>query len=96
MRALEAYEAGICACGFHSSLTNDPANFFTIEDQRCPVCKVAAQRSRVQQAEDEEDDKRAGDDPPPARIKPSDGRRTFLRRLSADEVKQMRERAQTR
>jgi hypothetical protein len=81
MRALGAYEGGICACGFHSSLTSDPANFFTFEDSRCNVCKEAARYARIQNAADDEDEKRAGDNPPVGRVKPADGRRTFLKRI---------------
>lgn len=81
MRALAAYEAGICECGFHTDITSDRSNFFTFEDARCNVCKEAARWSRVQAADDEADEKRAGDNAPPTRIKQSDGRRTYIKRI---------------
>lgn len=95
MRGLVAYEAAICDCGFHSTLTHDPANFFTIDDDKCPVCATAARWSRMQAAADDEDKKRAGDNPPPHRAQPDDGRRTFVRRMTEVEVQQRLARSKT-
>lgn len=92
MLALAHYEAGICECGFHSSLTSDPSNFFTIEQSRCLVCKGAAVHSRIQQAADDEEIARMGEDPPPDRVRPDDGRRTYLRPMTSDEAQAARAR----
>lgn len=92
MLALGTYEAGLCRCGFHSSLTADRANFFTFEDRRCSVCAKSEQYGRIQEQNDEAAMKAFGEKPPPAQPRPSDGRQTFVRRMSADEVTRIRER----
>lgn len=92
MLALAHYETGICECGFHSSLTSDPSNFFTIEESRCLVCKGAAVHSRIQHAADDEVIARMGEDPPPDRVRPDDGRRTYLRPMTPDEAQAARAR----
>lgn len=92
MRALDAYEAGICRCGFHSSLTANRDNFFTFEDRRCAVCARSEVYARIQDHDDEKAMKAFGDDPAPGQPRPTDGRSTFLRRMSPDEVMQIRER----
>lgn len=86
MRALSAYEAGICKCGFHSSLTEDKSNFFTFQEHRCPVCAASDRKGRMQDAADEQSKKAAGENPPPGTPQPGDGRTTYLRRMSPDEV----------
>lgn len=90
MRALTAYESGLCKCGFHSTLTNDRDNFFTFEDRRCPVCAASDRYARMQDASDEKAKKAAGENPPPGSPQPGDGRLTFLRRMSDAEVAQAR------
>lgn len=90
MRALVAYERGLCSCGFHSSLTEDPSNAFAIEEDRCPVCARAAQYARVQADNDERAAKARGENAPANVPRPEDGRRTWLRRMTPDEVKKRR------
>lgn len=92
MLALAHYESGVCECGFHSSLTSDPTNFFTIEEKRCLVCKGAAMHDRIRQAADDEELARMGDSPPPERVRPEDGRRTFLRPMRPEEIEAARAR----
>ena len=91
-RALVAYEAGICRCGFHSSITADRSNFFTFEDRRCSVCAQAEKYGRIQDSSDEAAVKAMGETPPPGIPRPTDGRQTFLRRMSPTEVAEARER----
>lgn len=88
------YEAELCACGFHSSLT-DPENghAFTFVERRCPVCAAAAKYGRIQDANDDAAAKAAGENAPPTADKPGDGRRTFMRRMTAAEVADRKARA---
>lgn len=93
--ALRHFQGGVCACGIHQSLTADKANVFTFEKQTCPVCKGLAQYQRVLAAEDRSADDKVKD-APPATPRPSDGRRLFVRQLSAMEVAARRDRAPRR
>lgn len=82
--ALAIYDRGICECGYHSSLTSDPANQFEIQDRTCNVCGALARYSRIQQENDAEVERRAGGDKMPAKApRPSDGRRTGVRHVPA-------------
>lgn len=90
MLALLRYRAKVCACGYHESLTNDPANHFTFEVKTCPVCRGAARFGRMQQAEDERQRKAMGPNVPAIAPSPADGRRTITRLMSPDEVGQLR------
>lgn len=90
MLALEQYEAGVCACGFHESLAGDSANHFTFEDKTCPVCRGSARYARIQHAADELATKARGENAPPATPHPADGRKTFVRKLGAFEVAELR------
>lgn len=95
MLALGIYEAQVCECGFHASLANNPANFFTFETKVCPVCAGVAKFGRRQSDADEKEVKaRHGeDDPPPNATLPDDGRRMFVRQMSPDEVARLRQRS---
>lgn len=86
MLGLVAYRAGLCACGWHESLATDKSNHFTFEDKFCPVCAGVAQYDRITRDRDETMVKRLGEKPPPSAKRPSDGRRTFTRMMSPDEV----------
>jgi len=87
MLGLRIYRRGLCSgCGFHHDVTADKANHFTFEDDRCPVCKGAAQWSRLQQMHDEAAVTRLGERPSPMAVRPTDGRSTVIRRLSPLEV----------
>lgn len=90
MLALGQYEASVCDCGFHSSLTNDPANHFTFEERVCPVCRGSARYGRIQRAADELAMKQIGENAPPATPHPTDGRKTFARQLGAHELAELR------
>lgn len=92
MRGLVAFEAGVCKCGFHSSLTSDKSNYFTFEDRRCPVCAAADRQGRIQNAADDAAKKAAGENPPPGSPLPGDGRLTYIRRMSEAEVAERRAR----
>ena len=78
MLALDAYERGVCACGFHESLIDPTTLHVTFEDRVCPVCAGAAQYGRVLSARDEEFSKALGKDASPREKRPADGRRTFI------------------
>jgi hypothetical protein len=86
MRGLDAYEADIGPCGWHKSLTSDKSNHFTFEDEFCPVCAGVERYSRIQADRDEKWRKQMGDNLPSSHPRPSDGRRTFTRLMSPDEV----------
>lgn len=87
--ALRAYQAGICNCGIHESLTADRSNVFTFDKRTCPVCRGWAQYQRVMGAEDKAAEEQLKDSPP-ATARPSDGRRMSIRQLSAGEVAERR------
>ena len=78
MLALAEYEAGICDCGFHKSLTHDKANHFKFETDRCPVCAGWARYGRLQSRDDAEEEEKLGKDAPPTMPRPGDGRRVFM------------------
>lgn len=93
MVALGIYESGVGPCGFHHSLTGDRSNFFTFEDEHCPVCRAVARQGRVQAASDKKALDRFGKDgPPPETYQPGDGRRTFVRLMDPLEVQARRQR----
>lgn len=85
---LAEYERGVHVdgCGFHSSVSNDPDNFFTVEADHCLLC---ANLAREQRSLDEADRKEAErlKNNPRARHR-ADGRRVYLRHLTPDEVEQ--------
>lgn len=88
--ALAEYEAGVCACGFHRSLTMDPALGFTEQSEVCPVCAGAAVADRLRSKADEDTAQILKNRPREPR--PSDGRHTYIRQLTADELEQRRKR----
>lgn len=94
MLGLSAYEDGLCECGFHESLTGDKSMHFTFENHVCPVCKGSAQWARMQHHQDDEARKAHGDNPPPNTPDPADGRRSFVRLMSPDEVRQLKSKRQ--
>lgn len=83
---LAAYEGTVCSCGFSTLLTSDTDNHFTFGDRLCPVCKVGEQYARIQADADEHIEKSMGKDIPPATPRPADGRHSFARLLTPDEV----------
>lgn len=86
--ALAHYEADVCDCGIHSSQSHDKANVYTFQTDVCPVCAGVDVYGRVQHADDDLLlDREYGEAGPPAKAPlPADGRRTYLRRASEDEV----------
>jgi len=86
MLALDIYRRGVCACGFHESLTEDRANHFTFDQRTCPVCRGVAKMARLQAHEDEQAEKALGQNPAPGIPRLADGRRTFVRMMSPLEV----------
>lgn len=86
MLALAQYEAGICGCGFHKSLTHDKANHFTWAEDTCPVCAGASRYMRRQAAEDEKAIEALGGDPSPLAPRPDDGRYTYTKLLTDAEA----------
>lgn len=90
MLALMQYEAGVCSCGFHISLTDDRTNFFTFESRECPVCKASARMARTQEADDKGRDDALGDKPHPGAPRAGDGRKTMVRLMLPHEVEALR------
>lgn len=78
MLSLAEYEAGICECGFHKSLTRDKANRFSFEVDHCPVCAGVAQYGRLQARDDAEEEEKLGKSAPPAAKRPADGRHVLM------------------
>lgn len=85
MLALQAYERGVCECGFHESQIDPAKLFVTFEDRVCPVCAGADVHARVKLANDGDTSKASPKEP-----RPADGRRTYIRRLSPEEVENAR------
>lgn len=90
MLALQAYDNGVCECGFHESVTSDPENnLLTPERTRCPVCAAKDQYLRLLASEDERwerENKAAG----PTTPRPGDGRHVHFRPLSPEEATRVR------
>ncbi len=86
MLVLPRYEAKVCECGFHESLTDDDSLYFTFPTRTCPVCKGAAQMARRLDAQDEKYIKTLGENPPPETPRPGDGRRVAIKLMTPDEV----------
>ena len=83
MLQLVDYEAGICACGFHTSLADDEANLFRVEKRICPVCSEHDRWDRKVTEEDEKYRKdlksKHGGNLPADRKDPADGRHVGIR-----------------
>lgn len=93
MLALDFYDAQVCAgCGFHESVTSDPANLVMPEQHLCSVCAGKAQYERLVSHEDEKREGHIPDAAPPQYPRPSDGRRVVLRHLSPTEAEAEQER----
>lgn len=88
MLGLAEYEAGVCSCGFHHSQRDPEKHFYTWDSETCPMCAAAAKRSRDDEAADNKARKDAGDTTPASL--PSDGRKTYLRLMTPDEVEERR------
>lgn len=86
MLALAQYESELCQCGNHYSVTEDPSNVFMPTERVCRVCAGMDQYSRIQQAADAAADKNRSESAPPQTPRASDGRQTYLRPLSPEEV----------
>lgn len=86
--ALGQYEAGLCDCGIHKSISHDKTHVFTLEAEWCPLCQALAVQKRELDNLDSDAFERAGND----RVKrlPSDGRRTYLRELTTTEIEERR------
>ena len=77
MLGLAEFEAGICDCGFHKSLTRDKRNVFSFEVDTCPVCAGRARYDRLQRKDDAEVQSRMENAPPTA-PRPGDGRHVHM------------------
>lgn len=90
MEALALYEAGVCSgCGIHHSLSSNLENVFTFQAETCNTCAGSDRYARIVGAADEKA-RKAHQDAPPASPLPSDGRKTYLRMMSPDEVAEAR------
>lgn len=86
MLGLAVYENGVCACGFHESQIDPETLHVTFDEKVCPVCAGADAYGRYQAKRDQEFDKGIGPDASAKVARPADGRRTYIRQMSADEV----------
>lgn len=82
MLALARYEAEVCDCGYHSSLTEDEANTFTPETHTCRVCGGQAVWNRILADQDQS----VPHDAPAKTPRPSDGRKSYMRMLTPEQV----------
>lgn len=85
---LARYEVEVCSCGYHPSITHDPENGFMPESDVCPVCGGLDLQHRVLH---EQDEKATPKDAPAKKPRPSDGRKTYMRRMTPEEVTSRRE-----
>lgn len=78
---LALYEAGVCECGYHQSLTSDPTNRFSVTADTCNVCAAIAVHARVQHEADQQVERAGGvdDKPDPRTRRPTDGQRISVR-----------------
>lgn len=83
--ALRHYQAGVCDCGNHESLTSDKSNVFAFEYRTCNVCKGVDQWRRVE-ADEAKRLKDQFDQQPASAPRPTDGRRLMVRQLSPMEL----------
>lgn len=79
MLELRLYDAEVCSCGHHRSLTNHPDADFAIEVETCDVCASVAKFQRIQQAADEKALRALGKDPDAEAARPDDGRHLGVR-----------------
>jgi hypothetical protein len=84
--ALGRHDGALHTCGFHPDITSDKANQFQIEETACNVCKATDRYLRIQAHRDREFEQMLGDKPKPEMPRPSDGRTTRIRALSALEA----------
>jgi hypothetical protein len=77
MLALAHYEAGVCECGFHESLTKDKSNVFRPGHRVCAVCGGFAQYGRML-AEADEAAAKFNPNKPVREPRPSDGRHVYM------------------
>ncbi|MCM0622721.1 hypothetical protein [Nocardioides bruguierae] len=84
--ALAAYHEQTCDRGHHPDVAGDPHLFWTFEDSRCPLCAEIDKWQRIQHDRDAKAIRQLGDEPSPFIPRPDDGRSTYLRRMTPDEV----------
>jgi hypothetical protein len=80
---LARYELEVCSCGYHPSIADDPENIFQPASKKCPVCGGLDVWHRILH---EQDEQATPKDAPPKQPRPSDGRKTYMRRLTPDEA----------
>lgn len=80
--ALQRYESEVHACGHHASLLADKSNFFEPATHVCAVCAAKDRWDRMLRDSDATAIKGLGPKDP----YPSDGRSTYTRLLSPEEV----------
>lgn len=79
---LARFEAEVCDCGYHPSIARDESIVWTPESQTCPVCAGQAVWGRVEG----ERDKSVPHDAPAKTPRPSDGRKSFMRMATPEQV----------
>lgn len=88
MLGLAEYEAGICECGFHQSLTRDKGNVFSFEVDHCPVCAGKERYGRLQSQDDQDEVAKLGENPSPKLPRPWDGRQVVMHMQRASVAEQ--------
>jgi len=80
---LARYEAELCMCGYHPSLTDpDAGNVFTPESRTCHVCGGMAVWQRIEH----EQQAKTPHDAPPRTPRHLDGRHSYMRMLTPQEA----------
>lgn len=87
--ALARFDAEVCSCGYHPSVARDESNYFRPETHKCPVCAGQAQVDRMQRDRDEAHAAAHKNDGPAA-PRPGDGRKSYMRLLTAEQVAEER------
>jgi hypothetical protein len=91
MLALDQYEAGICACGVHSSQKEPGKHFWDIDTEQCPICAGVDMRMRQYAAIDHEAEaelEHLSISEKAAQPRPDDGRRVFVRQITREQHEQ--------
>lgn len=92
VEGLRVYDLDCCSgCGTHRSIADNlDEHHFMFEERVCPVCVEQAKYARIQAERDDEQTPKGTNGVPrwdsPRTQRPTDGRHTFLRRMSPEEV----------
>lgn len=87
--ALALFEAEVCSCGYHPSVTAEE-HAVLFAEKVCPVCKDVAAAERIQH-ENDESARESMKKSPPDKPRPWDGRKSYVRLLTPEQAAVERE-----